>query len=114
MQARLLSLAECIRVIDGDTILARLTCPCCKITSEQRVRIARIDAPELKGPHRAAALAAKRHLAAAIEGKTISVAVRKAWPDRYGRVIAEVYLGSICMAEYMISAGHASYYAPAK
>lgn len=105
MQARLLSEGRVLRAIDGDTLLCRIICPCCKVESEQRVRLARIDAPELRGPEHTAAALAKRYLAAQVAQGRAQFAVRRAWPDRYGRVIAEVIVDGRNMSDAMLEAG---------
>ncbi len=113
MQMRSRTIAACLRVIDGDTILCNLTCPCCKIISQQRVRLARIQAPELKSDNHAQALAAKKYLAAFIQGQMIEVLVTRAWPDRYGRVLGEVYYRNQNMSDIMLEAKHAVEWHPA-
>lgn len=87
-----------------------MTCPCCKIISEQRVRLADIDAEELNGSHTAAAQAAKQYLAGIIEGKAIELQVVRAWPDKYGRVLARVYYRGEDIGIRMMAAGHAKVY----
>lgn len=110
MQARLRTTARLLRVIDGDTLLVRLICPCCRIESEQRVRLARIDAPELNGRNVGAAIAARDCLVAATVGGELEVCVTRAWPDRYGRVLAEVVCRSQNLSDWMIQQGHAKIY----
>lgn len=75
--------------------------------SEVRIRLARIDAPELKGPDSAAARASRDHLRDLIEGKMLEVCVCKAWPDRYGRVLAEVHFKGENISNHMLSYGYA-------
>lgn len=103
MQARLLTDGRCLRVVDGDTLLCRIVCPCCRIESEQRIRLARINAPELKGEHAAAGRLAKTRLKFLCEGKQIKVCVKIAWPDRYGRVIAEVWCETENMSDTLLN-----------
>lgn len=107
MRARLLSDGQCLRVIDGDTILAMMMCPCCNVQSKQRIRLARIDAPELKGPDRAAAERSKAILAAACQGAALKLGVNRSWPDKYGRVIAEVIVNGVNMSDMMLAYGAA-------
>lgn len=105
MQARLRTDGKCLRVIDGDTLLCRIICPCCRVESEQRVRLSRIDAPELKGSDRAKGLLSKKRLAETVEGMAIKVSVTRAWPDRYGRVLAEVEVAGINLSDMMLAHG---------
>lgn len=110
MQATFKTVAACLRVIDGDTILVRMVCPCCRIVSEQRVRLARLDAPELKGENMAAGMDSKEYLRSRIEGKAIEIRPTRSWPDKYGRVLAEVYYQGQCLTEEMVSRGHGRYH----
>jgi len=110
MKARMLSEAKCLRVIDGDTILVDMRCPCCQVWSQQRVRLARIDAPELNGPRRHEAETARAWLRDQIHGKPIQLGVSRAWPDRYGRVLAEVMIDGRNMSNELIQAGLARPY----
>lgn len=112
MQARLRTEAKCLRVIDGDTILCRLICPCCKIESEQRVRLARIDAPELRGPQQHLARCSRDRLRELVQGKKITVSVTRSWPDKYGRVLAEVSIDDINVSNWMQQRGLAKWYTP--
>ncbi len=107
MQARLLSDGHVLRVIDGDTVLARMICPCCLIQSQQRIRLARIDAPELRGPSIAAAIDSKEHLRTLCEGKAVKLAVCRTWPDLHGRVISEMLVDGRNMSDEMLHSGHA-------
>jgi micrococcal nuclease len=107
---RTLTVAACLRVIDGDTILCSLVCPCCRVVSEQRIRLAGIDAPELTDDQPAPGQQAKQYLAAIIEGKIIEVMVTKTWPDRYGRVLGRVYYRGEDICARMILTGHARAY----
>lgn len=95
------------RVIDGDTIIVatnpadsnavRRTC---------RVRLAEIDAPELKtefGP------IAKQALADMITGKTATV--KWTHRGRYGRIIGVVSVGNRNICHYLVANGFARRYA---
>lgn len=107
MQSRIRTECKILRAVDGDTLLVRMICPCCLIESQQRVRLGRIDAPELAGRRRAAAIAARDYLGSLCHGQVGEIAVRKSWPDRYGRVLAEVYVDGRNLSDAMLSAGHA-------
>ena len=83
--------AELIRVIDGDTVLVRLT-PWFGQSIEVSVRLYGIDAPEMKSrcqPERQKAHAAKRALEALVAGKDLHL--RDIHKGKYfGRVIARL------------------------
>lgn len=110
MQMRGMTRGELLRVIDGDTLLCRVICPCCQVSSEQRVRLARIDAPELSGVHRGAGLDAKSHLTRLCTHRELWFVIQKAWPDRYGRVLAEVTCENVNLSDAMLRSGLARPY----
>tara|TARA_B100000674_G_scaffold452236_1_gene423593 strand:+ start:5399 stop:5743 length:345 start_codon:yes stop_codon:yes gene_type:complete len=83
---------------DGDT---------CTTTTGERVRLACIDTPELRGL-RAQLLPAKSardHLRGLVVGKEVTI--RRITKDRYGRTVAELLLGAINVQEEMVATGHA-------
>ncbi|MBT7068222.1 MAG: thermonuclease family protein [Verrucomicrobia bacterium] len=80
------------RVIDGDTIIA----------GTNIVRLAEIDAPEIKQPY---GPDAKATLKAMIAGKRITVTYTRR--DRYGRILGTVWAGGVNINEYLVRTGHA-------
>jgi endonuclease YncB( thermonuclease family) len=85
-----------VGVTDGDTLTLL-------VDHEQvRIRLAQIDAPELKQPYGRQAKAA---LSALAFGKQARVEVVDI--DRYGRTIGEVFVDGIDVNREMVRAGHA-------
>ena len=83
---------------DGDT---------CTTTTGERVRLACIDTPELVGKRAepAPAKAARDHLRNLVVGK--KVGIRRITEDRYGRTVAELFLGLTNVQQEMVAIGHA-------
>ena len=83
---------------DGDT---------CTTTKGERVRLACIDTPELvaKGAEPVPARAARDHLRGLVLGK--KVGIRRITEDRYGRTVAELFLGQTNLQQEMVATGHA-------
>ena len=83
---------------DGDT---------CPSTTGERIRLACIDTPELVGKTADAqpAKAARDHLRGLVEGK--KVGIRRITEDRYGRTVAELFLGRTNVQQEMVAIGHA-------
>ena len=83
---------------DGDT---------CTTTSGERVRLACIDTPELRGKKAepAPARAARDHLRNLLVGK--KVGIRRITKDRYGRTVAELFLGETNVQREMVASSHA-------
>ena len=86
---------------DGDT---------CTTTSGERVRLACINSPELRG-NRAEpvpAKAARNHLRDLVKGKRVEI--RRITEDRYKRTVAELFVGERNVQREMVATGHAEVY----
>ena len=86
---------------DGDT---------CTTTSGERVRLACINSPELRG-NRAEpvpAKAARNHLSDLVKGKRVEI--RRITEDRYKRTVAELFVGERNVQREMVATGHAEVY----
>ena len=83
---------------DGDT---------CTITTGKRVRLACLNTPELleKRDEPAPARAARDHLKGLVVGK--KVGIRRITKDRYGRTVAELFLGKTNVQQVMVASGNA-------
>jgi micrococcal nuclease len=95
------------RVIDGDTIEVSLP-----DGSVEKVRLIGVDTPESVHPDKSrnvpygdiASAFTKDHLS----GKTVGLEFDVQERDKYGRLLAYVYLGDIMFNELLVSEGHAS------
>ena len=83
---------------DGDT---------CTTTTGERVRLACIDTPELVGKRAepVPAKAARDYLRGLVVGK--KVGIRRITEDRYGRTVAELFVGATNVQREMVATGHA-------
>ena len=86
---------------DGDT---------CTTTTGERVRLACIDTPALVGMRAepVPAKAARDFLRNLVVGK--KVRIRRITKDRYGRTVAELFVGERNVQREMVAAGHAEVY----
>ena len=86
---------------DGDT---------CTTTTGERVRLACIDTPELRGKRAdpIPALAARDHLRSLIVGHTVGI--RRITTDRYGRTVAELSVDGSNVQQKLVASGHAEIY----
>ena len=86
---------------DGDT---------CRTTDGERIRLACIDTPELRGkraqPERAKA--ARDHLRAMVVGRSVSL--RRITVDRYGRTVGELFVDGMNVQQVMVASRHAEIY----
>lgn len=97
-----------VRVIDGDTIVARDS----NGNDLGRVRILGMDAPEMARdgkPAMCGAEAAKNELARLLRNGTVAMVSDPKQPhtDRYGRLLRYVEVGSTDVSESLIRSGHA-------
>ena len=83
---------------DGDT---------CTTTTGEKIRLACIDTPELKGKNAkpAPAMAAKYHLNGMLMGQ--KVGIRRITTDRYGRTVVELFIDGTNVQQAMVASGHA-------
>jgi endonuclease YncB( thermonuclease family) len=104
------ALATVVNVRDGDTIDVIYheaqnvaDWPLC-------VRLAAVDAPEYNAGNDDAARAAHWWLQTKVDGQEVTIAPTHTWPDRYGRLIARVYLAGKDINNQIVQAGLARYY----
>ena len=83
---------------DGDT---------CRTTDGERIRLACIDTPEMKGKRAqpARARAARDHLQAMVVGR--SVGLHRITVDRYGRTVGELFVDGMNVQQAMVASRHA-------
>ena len=86
---------------DGDT---------CRTTSGEKIRLACIDTPELRGkgaqPERAKA--ARDRLRGMVVGRSVNL--RRITTDRYGRTVGELYVYGMNVQQAMVASRHAEIY----
>ena len=86
---------------DGDT---------CTTSTGEKIRLACIDTPEMKGKRAqpARARAARDHLQAMVVGR--SVGLRRITVDRYGRTVGELFVDGMNVQQAMVASRHAEIY----
>ena len=84
--------AEVIKVYDGDTITVNIDLGLDIIIHDQKIRLANIDTPELRGDEREKGLISRDWLRDKILGEEIIIKTDKDKTGKYGRYIAWVYL----------------------
>lgn len=93
------------RVVDGDTLDLNIDCGL-HTHRVERVRLARINAPEMNTD---AGKAAKAWLENKLLSVIFSVRTIKDRQEKYGRYLAEVFIGLENVNDAMVAAGHAVY-----
>ena len=95
-----------IKVYDGDTITIGVIL--WDIAYRFSIRLNGIDTPELHGPDKDKATLAKDALSNLIMNKIVSL--KNIDTEKYGRVLADVYLDELHINQWMIEQGHAKEY----
>ncbi len=81
-----------VRVYDGDTIHVDIDLGLSTWIKKEKLRLARINAPEIRGSQRPAGLAARDFLRNLILDKEVIVQTIKDRKGKYGRYLAEIWL----------------------
>jgi micrococcal nuclease len=105
--------AKVVSVYDGDTCTVDIDLGLHAWVHEEKLRLARINAPELVGEERPAGLAARDFLKSLIDGKEIYLQTIKDKQEKYGRYLAEVFVqqneARVNVNDLMVQNGHAVY-----
>ena len=86
---------------DGDT---------CRTNTGERIRLACIDTPELRGKRAnpKPAIAARDYLRSLVVGR--EVGIRRITKDRYDRTVAELFVDGTNVQQQLVASGHAEIY----
>ena len=86
---------------DGDT---------CTSSTGEKIRLAGIDTPELRGKRAepVPAKEARNYLRELVVGRKFTI--RRITTDRYGRTVAELFVDGSNVQQQLVASGHASIY----
>ena len=86
---------------DGDT---------CTSSTGEKIRLACIDTPELRGKRAepVPAKTARDHLRELVVGRKVNI--RRITTDRYGRTVAELFVNGSNVQQQLVASGYASIY----
>jgi micrococcal nuclease len=103
--------ANVVRVVDGDTIIVDIDLGFSLTLKNQSLRLARVNAPELKGSSREAGEKTRDALIQRISNQKIQIKTHKVEKDKYGRILADVFLQGHCINDWLLLEGYAAPYA---
>jgi micrococcal nuclease len=106
--------AEIVSVYDGDTCTADLDLGLGVWVRGEKLRLLRINAPEMRGDEKEAGTVSRDFLRERILGKEVFVQTVKDSRGKYGRYLAEIWLEQtpgtwINVNDVLVDAGHAIY-----
>lgn len=100
-------IALVVGVPDGDTLQVSRNVEWISGQSIEFVRLAGIDAPEMRSRDVVAAVRSQIELHRLCYMQVVTVRPRRIWRDPYHRIIADVTLGDINLGACLIQSGHA-------
>ncbi len=106
--------AKIISVYDGDTVRADIDLGMTTWIKNEKLRLSRINTPELKGGDREAGLKARDFLRDLVLDKIVILETIKDKKGKYGRYIAELWLQTdpeefLNINDLLVEKGHAKY-----
>ncbi|GAG51829.1 unnamed protein product [marine sediment metagenome] len=99
-----------LKVLDGDSADTEISLGF-NVYTKQRLRFLGVDCPETRTKdleEKKAGLKAKKWVKSMIEGKEVIIESEKA--GKFGRFLARVYIGDMCINDELIKRGLASEY----
>lgn len=90
------------KVFDGDTITVDFDLGFFVTLRNQTIRLAEIDAPELKGKEKLMGQAARDWLRRRILGKEVVIQTVKDSKETYGRWLGFIWYGDVCINHEMM------------
>lgn len=95
-------------VYDGDTVTARIDLGF-NVSVTEKLRLRRINAPEVRGSERPEGLVARDRLRERIYRKDVIVSTIKDRKGKYGRYLAEIEHNGENVSDWLVSEGLAVY-----
>jgi micrococcal nuclease len=101
--------ATVISVYDADTVTLSVDLGF-GTSVKQRFRLSRINGPEVRGVERERGIVSREYLRKMLPfGKVVGVRTIKDSQEKYGRYLAEIFDGEICLNDLLVQAGMAEY-----
>jgi len=99
-------------VYDGDTISVEIDLGFDMLKRGVRLRLAGINAPEVRGESRSAGIASRDFLRNLVESANNQVVIKtvKDSTEKYGRYLAYLYVDNICVNDLLVVKGFAEYH----
>ncbi len=106
-------IARVTSVYDGDTVTADIDLGLKTLVMSEKLRLHRINTPEVRGAERPQGLIARDFLRELILDKTLYVQTIRDKKGKYGRYLAELWLEKdgelVNINDLLVSSGHAVY-----
>ncbi|RLA13261.1 MAG: nuclease [Gammaproteobacteria bacterium] len=100
---------QVVKVYDGDTITVDIDVGFHVSLKREKVRLYRINTPEVRGPEKGKGIISRDWLRKKILDKEVILATYKDKKGKYGRWLADVWIDGLCMNDELVSNGLAEY-----
>jgi micrococcal nuclease len=97
-------------VYDGDTLTADIDLGFSVVLRRQSIRLARINAPEVRGTSAEMGIRSRDALRDRVLGKDVLLRTIKDSREKYGRWLGEVWVDGVCVNDWLLSEGLALKY----
>ena len=98
------------KVYDGDTITVDIDLGFGIVIQGQKIRLLKINTPEIRGAEREAGLRSRNALREKISGKWIIIKTEKDKKGKYGRWLGEIWLDDVNINDWLLTEGYAEEY----
>ena len=98
------------KVYDGDTVTVDIDLGFDIILHKQKIRLLRINAPEVRGSQRQAGLKSRDALREKIGSRWIKLKTQHDKKGKWGRWLGEIWLEDECVNDWLLAEGHATEY----
>ena len=98
------------KVYDGDTITVDIDLGFDVVLKDQKIRLTKINAPEVRGDQRPEGLKSRDALRDKIGNKWIRIKTQKDKKGKYGRWLGELWLDDECVNDWLLKEGYAKEY----
>lgn len=102
--------ATVVSVYDGDTVTVDIDLGFSIMLRQQSVRLARINAPEVRGSSAELGAKSRDALRDKILGKTVTLRTIKDSREKYGRWLGEIWIDNVCVNDWLLESGLAVKY----
>jgi len=98
------------KVYDGDTVTVDIDLGFDVVLQKQKIRLLRINAPEVRGEQRPEGLKSRDALRERIGNKWVKVKTQQDKKGKYGRWLGEIWLDDVCVNDWLLQEGLAVEY----
>jgi micrococcal nuclease len=98
------------KVYDGDTVTVDIDLGFDVVLKAQKIRLTRINAPEVRGKDRSKGLVSRDALREKVLDKWITIKTKKDKKGKFGRWLGELWIDNTCVNDWLLTEGYVEVY----